>query len=385
MSKRLCIGFSLLEISYWSFHASFIGFISVFLLENGISNTTLSLLIAGYFLCTVIGSFVWGALCDYLHTNKKVLLITLGCSAILMYLIYFFSSDVVLLFVLYPLLGFTSLPSSSNIDVWLLNACKHDLSLYGKIRCTPSIFYGIVAFILGRLIDSHGYGLMLGSATFFIILGISMVVLLPEVKVVSSKSEPIQMNLSTFKRLFASKEYIFLIIILFLLGLVIAPINNLKATIMLSVNGTVADIGIDAFFGTAIQAVFIFLAGYTNKLPLKLRYLIVTFMPWTMLVLTFIATSTPLVFLGTFIYNIGYGVMLPLMRNITERCVTKDLQNLGQNIADSTFTSASAILSLIYSGAIIDAYGMKSLLLLCIVISSIACLMACFKKKRAFT
>ena len=120
MSKRLCIGFSLLEISYWSFHASFIGFISAFLLENGISNTTLSLLIAGYFLCTVIGSFVWGALCDYLHTNKKVLLITLGCSAILMYLIYFFSSDVVLLFVLYPLLGFTSLPSSSNIAVSLL-------------------------------------------------------------------------------------------------------------------------------------------------------------------------------------------------------------------------------------------------------------------------
>lgn len=381
MSKRLCIGFSLLEISYWSFHASFIGFISAFLLENGISNTMLSLLIAGYFLCTVIGSFVWGAVCDYLHTNKKVLLITLGCSAVLMYLIYFFSSNAILLFILYPLLGFTSMPSSSNIDVWLLTACKHDLSLYGKIRCTPSILYGIVSFFLGKMINSHGYSLMLGSATFFIILGISMVILLPEINTASNKSDPVQINLSTLKKLFASKEYIFLIIILFLLGLVIAPINNLKATIISSVNGTVADIGIDAFFGTAIQAVFIFLAGYTNKLPLKVRYLIVTFMPWTMLILTFVATSTPLVFAGTFIYNIGYGVMLPLMRCITERCVDKDLQNLGQNIADSTFTSASAILSLLYSGAIIDAFGVKAMLLLCIAISSIACLMACFKKK----
>lgn len=384
MSKRLCIGFSLLEISYWSFHASFIGFISAFLLENGISNTMLSLLIAGYFLCTVIGSFIWGTICDYLHTNKKVLLITLGCSVILMYLIYFFSSNIMLLFILYQLLGFTSLPSSSNIDVWLLTACKHDLSLYGKIRCTPSIFYGIVSFFLGKLINSHGYDLMLVSATFFISLGIFMVILLPETNIISSKPEPVQMNLKTLKNLFASKEYIFLITILFLLGLVIAPINNLKATIISSVNGTVADIGIDAFVGTAIQAVFIFLAGHTNKLPLKLRYLIVTFMPWTMLVLTFIATSTPLVFLGTFIYNIGYGVMLPLMRCITERCVNKDLQNLGQNIADSTFTSASAILSLLYSGSVIDAFGVKSLLLLCIVISSIACLMACFKKKEAF-
>jgi len=383
MSKHLCIWFSLLEISYWSFHASFIGFISAFLLENGISNTMLSLLIAGYFLSTVIGSFVWGAVCDYLHTNKKVLLITLGCSAILMYLIYFFSSNIVLLFVFYPLLGFTSLPSSSNIDVWLLNSCKHDLSLYGKIRCTPSIFYGIVAFFLGKLIDVHGYSLMLGSATFFICLGIAMVIILPETTTVSNKSEPVQLNLNTIRKLFESKEYIFLIIILFLLGLVIAPINNLKATIISSVNGTVADIGIDAFFGTAIQAVFIFLAGYTNKLPLKIRYLIVTFMPWTMLVLTFIATSTPLVFFGTFIYNIGYGVMLPLMRCITERCVNKDLQNLGQNIADSTFTSASAILSLLYSGAIIDAFGVKTMLLFCIAISSVACLMACFKKKGA--
>lgn len=381
MSKRLCIGFSLLEISYWSFHASFIGFISAFLLENGISNTMLSLLIAGYFICTVMGSFVWGALCDYLHTNKKVLLFTLGCSAVLMYLIYFFSSNIVLLFILYPLLGFTSLPSSSNIDVWLLTSCKHDLSLYGKIRCTPSIFYGIVSFFLGKLINAHGYNLMLGSATFFILLGISMVILLPDVNMVSNKPEPVPMNLNTIKTLFSSKEYIFLVIILFLLGLVIAPINNLKATIMSSVNGTVADIGIDAFFGTAIQAVFIFLAGYTNKLPLKLRYLIVTFMPWTMLILTYVATSTPLVFLGTFIYNIGYGVMLPLMRCITERCVSKDLQNLGQNVADSTFTSASAILSLLFSGAVIDAFGVKFLLLLCIAISSITCLMACFKKR----
>jgi len=380
MSKRLCIGFSLLEISYWSFHASFIGFISAYWLENGIRNTTLSLLIAGYFLFTVIGSFFWGAICDYLHTNKRVLLITLGASAILMYLIYFFSSNVMLLFILYPLLGFTSLPSSSNIDVWLLNACRHDVSLYGKIRCTPSVLYGIVSFFLGKLINSYGYGLMLISASFFILLGISMVILLPEIQTVSDKQEPVPMNRNTLKTLFSSKEYIFLIAILFLLGLVIAPINNLKATIISSVNGTVADIGVDAFFGTAIQAVFIFLAGYTNKLPLKLRYLIVTFMPWTMLVLTFAATSTPLVFLGTFIYNIGYGVMLPLMRCITERCVSKDLQNLGQNIADSTFTSASAILSLLYSGAIIDAFGVKSMLLLCIAISSVACLMACFKK-----
>lgn len=385
MSKRLCIGFSLLEISYWSFHASFIGFISAFLLEKGISNTMLSLLIAGFFLCTVIGSFVWGALCDYLHTNKKVLLITLGCSAILMYLIYFLSSNVMILFILYPLLGFTSMPSSSNIDVWLLNACKYDLSLYGKIRCTPSFAYGIVAFFLGRLINSHGYNLMLFSATFFILLGISMVILLPETNTntatAPTKSEPVQINLKTLKTLFASKEYVFLIIILFLIGLIISPINNLKATIISSVNGTVADIGIDAFFGTMIQAAFIFLAGYTNKLSLKLRYLIVTFMPWIMLILTFIATSTPLVFLGTFIYNIGYGVMLPLMRCITERCVSKDLQNIGQNIADSTFTSASAILSLLYSGSIIDTFGVKAMLLLCIIISSIACLMACFKKK----
>lgn len=385
MSKRLCIGFALLEISYWSFHASFIGFLSAYLLENGVSNTMLSLLIAGYFTCTVIGSFVWGAVCDYLHTNKKVLLITLGCSATLMYLIYFCSSNIALLFILYPLLGFTSMPSSSNIDVWLLNSCGHDLSLYGKIRCTPSVFYGIVAFSLGKLINVHGYSLMLGSATFFIFLGISMVILLPEANTVSSKSDPVHMNLSTLKKLFSSKEYIFLVIILFLIGLVMAPINNLKATIISSVNGTVADIGIDAFFGTAIQAVFIFLAGYTNKLPLKIRYLIVTFMPWTMLILTFIATSTPLVFLGTFIYNIGYGVMLPLMRCITERCVSKDLQNLGQNIAESTFTSASAILSLLYSGVVIDAFGVKSMLLLCIVISSIACLMACFKKKEAIS
>ena len=48
MKKSYWIRFSLLEISYWGFHASFIGFLMSYLLSKGITNTMVSIFMASY-------------------------------------------------------------------------------------------------------------------------------------------------------------------------------------------------------------------------------------------------------------------------------------------------------------------------------------------------
>ena len=55
MSKRHFFGFSALEITYWGFHASFIGYASAYILSRGVSNTVMSLLLSGFLLCAFIG------------------------------------------------------------------------------------------------------------------------------------------------------------------------------------------------------------------------------------------------------------------------------------------------------------------------------------------
>lgn len=291
MSKRLCFGFALLEISYWCFHASFIAFASAYLLECGISNTIISLLLAVYLLTSFIGSFFWGKLCDKFHTNKLFFIIGMVCNGLLMYFIFFYGKHISLIAIAYPLLGFVSQPLSTNMDAWVLACCNQNQEIYGKIRSTPSFMYAFVAAVLGQLISDYGYYIMLIGGTFFLLLGIITAYVLPDVPPFTAKELPKKITKSDFKLLLANPSYRNLLILLFLIGLAIAPLNNLKIIILENVGGSVSDIGIDSFIGAMAQVPLIALAGRIKKIPLHTRYFAISFLPLCMLLLTFFCYS----------------------------------------------------------------------------------------------
>ena len=214
MSKRQFFGFAALQVFYWCFHASFIYYASAFFLDLGYGKTVVSLLLAGYLLCSFIGSIVWGSVCDALGTNKKVFLAGLIVSAGLMYFIYMFGRDARLMAVAYPLLGFFFLPQSANSEAWLLSACDHDQRVYGQIRSTPSLVYAVWAMAMGRLIDAHGYSVMLAGGTACTAAVITAALILPDaVRERSSRKE--RSGRDGIRRLMANKPYRLLILILF--------------------------------------------------------------------------------------------------------------------------------------------------------------------------
>lgn len=372
MKKSYWIGFSLLEISYWCFHVSFIGYLMSFLLSKNISNTILSIFLASYLLASFLGSLVWGTVCDRFHANRRVSIACFLAAGILMYMIYFCSGSVPMLALLYPLIGFVSLPQGAIIDSWLLQTCENDLSIYGKIRCIPSLTCAITSFTLGRLISAFDYYFMLIFGTIFLLTGILTARLLPGNQNVRSDSPAVSFSFRSVKHLFTNHSYRYLILILLLIGLAIAPMNNLKAAILEDVGGTVADYGIDAFISAIIQVPFIAFAGKIEKYPLRTRYILTALLPLMALSLAFCATSPAAVFAGSFFYNIGVGIILPLMRSVTEKSTDPAFRNLGHNIADAVYNSVAGIISLLYSGVVIDIFGMKSMLQICIVIVSIA-------------
>ena len=120
MERKHAVGFAVLEIAYWCFHAAFGGFISAYLLEHGMTSSALSLISAAYLLCSFAGSFVFGGLCDRLQTNRKVFIAGVFLTAALACGIFFGVGSVPAIAVLYPLFGFVSQPMGSNMDAWLL-------------------------------------------------------------------------------------------------------------------------------------------------------------------------------------------------------------------------------------------------------------------------
>lgn len=371
MNKRQYIGFTVLQVSYWCFHASFICFASAFFLHLGFGNTVVSLLLAGYLLCSFIGSIVWGAICDRLGTNKKIFLAGVMGSACLMYFIYLFGGNVRLMAVAYPLLGFFFLPQAANSEAWLLSACDHNQKIYGQIRSAPSLVYAVWAMLMGRLIDVHGYAVMLVGGTAFAVVVITAALLLPDAAD-RRRPEKKQSGTKGITVLLANKPYRRLLLLLFFAGLAAAPLNNMKIVVLQNVGGTVAHVGMDSFASALTQVPFFLLAGWLQHIRLRARYAVMTLAPLAMILMCLFAVSPAMVIAGSVLYNIGYGIMIPTMREVTERFVEGELRTLGHTLSDAVFSSFSGVISLAYAGFIADKMGVHAMLCVCAAIAAVS-------------
>lgn len=370
MNKWTFAGFSALEIGFWCIHASFITYASAYLMGKEISGTAMSMMLSSYLLSAFVGSLFWGRVCDRYATNRKPFMISIAVSAALIYGLYFLADYPVMVAVIYPLLGFFFQPHAANADAWLISACKKDQNLFGKIRCMPSIAYAFVCAAFGYLIERFGYVSMLFGGTFFVMMAIISAFLLKD-EIAEEAAPEQKQEKGSMRQLFEHPAYRMLIVILFLVGLSIAPINNLKIIIFENVGGGVRHIGIDAFVGALTQVPFIAMSAATQWLSVRHRFRMMALFPFAMILLTWLSVSPWMVIAGNCMYNIGYGILLPTMRDVTERHVKRELRNLGHNLSDTVFSSFSGIISLMYAGAVSDRFGAGAMLGICLMIAAV--------------
>ena len=369
MNKRDFALFCVLESAFWGYHACFLGYASAYIISRGTSSTVMSLLLSGFLLSAFVGSMVFGRICDQLQTNKRVLMPCMVMCYVLMLLIYFFADHVAMLALCYPLMGMFFQSQGANVDAWVLSSCHHDQKVFGKIRSTPSLFYALISVTMGALISRFGYGMMILGASLFMAIMLVSAAMLKDAKVVSMPRK--RMGSGDIRRLFASEPYRHLMVLLMLIGLAIAPINNLKIVVLENVGGNVAHVGVDCFVSAMTQVPFIAMAGVIAMIALRKRFVAMALLPMMMILLVRFAVSPAMVFAGSFFYNMGYGILLVTMREVTETYVDKDLRNLGHNLSDAVFSSFSGVVSLLYAGVVADRFGVNAMLTLCVVIAVI--------------
>ncbi len=371
------MGFSALDSVYWAFYACLVAYLSSYLLECGMSNSVLSIMLAVFMAMSFVGAFFWGGRCDKAKTNKKIFIPEFIAAVVVGLAIFFMAKvNIWISTILYPLFGFLSSPLGSNLDAWMLRSFDRDATTYGRARSVGSAGYAVAALLMGQFIKKFGY-ITIPVAT---LITASIVVLLAclmkekpfeEIHAKNSESvNPLQ--------LFGIKPYAFMIVILFLIGISISPINNLKIVILQSVGGDVSNLGIDSFAGVMVQALLIFISGSFKRLPTYFRLFLVSVCVMITMILTFTASSPLFITLGTIFNNISYGIMLPTMREITETNVTGSLKNTAHSLSDAMFGSFAGIIALLYSGTLMDAFGAKSVALLGMCIMIIPVLLTLF-------
>ncbi|MCR5794008.1 MAG: MFS transporter [Solobacterium sp.] len=381
---KVFLKFAVLDSLYWGFVAAFAGFCSTYLLSRGLSSTALSLMLAVYMGCSFAGAFFWGGMCDRLRTNRKVFLFEFTAAVALTLAIYFTAvKNAVLAACMYPLFGFMLAPLGSNLDSWMLRSFHRDASVYGRARALGSAGYGVVMLVMGQMITRFGYNMipiMSGSlAVIVLVLAFITAEEAYEKKTGAKES-------SNPKELLKIRPYVFLLIILFMTGLAASPFNNLKNVILQSVGGDVSILGIDAFIGVMMQAVLIFISGNLRRIQVDLRLFLMCCCVLVTMTLTFTATAPAMIILGTVFNNISYGLMLPTMREITEKNVSGALKNTAHSLSDAMYGSFAGIIALTYSGMIMDRFGARSVALLGAFIMTVPVLLSLIsmlRKKKA--
>lgn len=365
VTRKEFIGFSLLDALFWGYFAAFAGYITSYMLASGMSSSMLSIVLAVYMLMAFCGAFFWGGLCDRLGTNKKVFIPEFTGVVLISAAIYFMASrNIWITAFLYPFLGFLMAPLGSNLDGWMLRAFHNDANTYGRSRSLGSVGYAVVMLIAGQLINIFGYKVIIFSSMVIAACLLALAFSMREEAFVSAKKKTEEGKKPNIKDLLKVKPYMFMIIVLFVTGISISPVNNLKIVFMESVGGDVSSLGLDAFIGVMIQAVFIFISGRLRSIPPYIRLLFSAVCTMITLIMTFLAVNPFMIMAGTIMNNISYGVILPTSRQITEKSVSPEQKNTAFSISDAVFGSFAGVFALSYSGILMDAFGARSVALL---------------------
>jgi len=376
------LGFSALDFLYWAYFGAFLGFVSTYFLSCGMSSSMLSLVMAAYMFMAFLGAFFWGGMSDKKQSNKKVFIPELIALTVLC-IAEFFLVKVNIFFaaIMHPLIGFMAPPLGTNLDSWMLRSFHRDAAQFGRARALGSAGYAIMMLIGGQIYNRIGFSLIpvVTLTLFTIILILAGIMQEEPYEQITAKKEKVNT-----KDLFKIKPYVFLIVTIFLTGIAIAPINSLKIVIIESVGGDVSILGLDSFIGVMVQAVFIFISGNLKRIPSKTRMLAATVLCMVMLALTWQAVAPSMVIIGTVMMNISYGVLLPTMRETTEKNVPSTLKNRAHSLTDAMFGSFAGVIALLYSGTLMDMFGAKFIAFLGMLIMIVPiglCIMNLLKKE----
>lgn len=360
--NNLILRFSVLQPVYWSIMATFCSYVSAFGLEKGYSQSTVSRLVAVYMMCAFIGQFIWGSICDRLRCNKWIFMLVVAGSWLSCLGIYF-APNIGVYAVCYGLLGFLLGPAGSNLDSWLLKSLRYDGSIYSRARAFGSMGYAIAIALMGKLIQQLGYWVMPVCCLIMTVLTLGLASSIPD----APREEASAAKRISFKDIIAlskNRPYMFMLLLLLLLGLSNAPVSSLKIMLLQNVGGDVSWQGIDSGIGCVLQFVCFILAGKLSRFDSEKQLRLFVCLPVLTIILDLLATSPAMIVVGTCVSYGCYSFMLPACRRIVAQKVDHSLQTTANGLVDAVYGSLAGMISLQYAGAVIENWGVQTVLLI---------------------
>ncbi len=371
---RAMLYFGCFDGIFWGIMASYGSYIVAMALSRGYGQGVVSIMASGYLVSAFAGQFFWAGMCDRLHTNKKIFIAGVSITAIVQLLLYFTSSG--LLFgVLYVALGFTLQPMGSILDAWMLRALEGDVKAYAPARGGGSIGYAAIMLVTGRLIARFGYPAMPVCASLFAAAALAVAFVTPEpgfAAVGPTEKAFWKTALSTLR----DRPYLRMLLMVFLMGMASAPINSFKISILRSLGGDISTQGLDGFFGCAAQFM-VFEAGILlARIPAAARMLGGACLLTLAILITANASGCGAAILASMLIGAIFGIVIPAGRELILKTVDPRCHTTAIGLMDGCYSFLGGTVAMLYAGALIEAFGLRAMLLVCLAVSLVPLLLA---------
>lgn len=388
----LDIKYSAIQFIFFGSVCAVMGYASVYLLDQGVSNSLIGTVLAAI---SVIVVFTQPAIAAYADKNKHIelrkIISAVMVLAVILSVATFFVKDVVVLL----LCVYVGISTCIQTVMPLMNSLafvfeKQGIEInYGIARGIGSAAYALVSFALGYLVEDFGTSVIPLGYIFFnvlLVLAVNSFVLpkserkdVAEVEEEKATEEKQLSFIDFFKKY---KKFM-----IFVLGVVVVYfthtiINNFFIQILTPIGGTESDMGTAVFLAAIVELPAM---GLFNSIRKKVK--VSTLLKFSAIMfavkhaLTFLATDMTLIYVAQFCQIAAYAILIPASVYYVNSIVAKQDQIKGQSMVTMAMT-ASGIVANLAGGFLLDGIGVHNVLLMGTVISVIGAVIVMLSVER---
>lgn len=388
----LDIKYSAIQFIFFGSVCAVMGYASVYLLDQGVSNSLIGTILAAI---SVIVVFTQPAIAAYADKNKHIelrkIISAVMVLAVILSVATFFVKDVVVLL----LCVYVGISTCIQTVMPLMNSLafvfeKQGIEInYGIARGIGSAAYALVSFALGYLVEDFGTSVISLVYILFnvlLVLAVNSFVLpkserkdVAEVEEEKATEEKQLSFIDFFKKY---KKFM-----IFVLGVVIVYfthtiINNFFIQILTPIGGTESDMGTAVFLAAIVELPAM---GLFNSIRKKVK--VSTLLKFSAIMfavkhaLTFLATDMTLIYVAQFCQIAAYAILIPASVYYVNSIVAKQDQIKGQSMVTMAMT-ASGIVANLAGGFLLDGIGVHNVLLMGTVISVIGAVIVMLSVER---
>jgi PPP family 3-phenylpropionic acid transporter len=352
MRKKAFFSLSSLYFFYYAAAAALLPFLPVYYRTLHLTSQQIGILSAIIPLAALLVGPFWGWLSDITQRHKQILLLSLGGATICVTFLTFPRSFTGILALIIPFASFLA-PVMPMIDSAVLQALDSEKSRYGQIRLWGSVSWGIMAFLIGAILESQDFFWVFAIYILFMFIELLIIILSPVRP--SPVRPPGIRSLRTFildprwrAFLFAATTG----------GILLSSISNFLFLYLQDIGATKTLLGFSLTIATISEIPALFISSTLLKRWKHLTIMTSGLLFFAIRVLAYSFISNPWVAVWLqFLHGASFALMWAAGVSYAEMIAPQGLNTTAQSLFSGTMLGIGMAIGSLLGGALYDSLG----------------------------